>query len=313
MAHVGETVRLVCPVSGYPQPMMEWSKNGEKIDFMWIRHKTSKRALKIKDVNVDDTGIFMCKGVNGFGSAQVRIELIVVDPRSLPKSFQDPSDIAPPVFTHDTQQVPLHHVRAVGETFRVSCEALGSPQPEIFWFKDGQHIDESVHYTRGRSMVEFKVLGTADSGMYTCRARNMAGERMMNFTLEVKQPVGTTHAIVIESGPPNTTVVEGKSASLSCRVKALSPPHIKWLKRLQPSEPQSENELTVGDERYRILSTNREEEVGNDEYLSKLILHQVKESDTGMYICFVTNSGFGALTYNSMNLQVARGETSQSF
>lgn len=58
--------------------MIEWSKNGETIDFMWERHRTKKKSLKIKKVNVDDTGVFTCKGINGFGSEEVRVELIVV-------------------------------------------------------------------------------------------------------------------------------------------------------------------------------------------------------------------------------------------
>ena len=68
-------------------------------------------------------------------------------------------DTAPPVFTHATRMSKLYHTKSVGETFAVSCEALGSPQPEIFWFKDGQHIDESVSFKNGRSTVEFSVLG----------------------------------------------------------------------------------------------------------------------------------------------------------
>lgn len=45
----------------------------------------------------------------------------------------------------------------------------------------------------------------------------------------------------------------------------------------------------------------------NNEYLNRLVLEDVRESDAGMYICFVTNSGFGALTYKSMNLRVVKG------
>ena len=55
---------MTCPIVGYPTPMIEWSKNGEKIDYMWERHRTGKngRSLKIKHANEDDTGIFSCKG-----------------------------------------------------------------------------------------------------------------------------------------------------------------------------------------------------------------------------------------------------------
>jgi len=38
VGRLGENLRLVCPVSGYPQIMVEWYKDGEKIDFTWERH-----------------------------------------------------------------------------------------------------------------------------------------------------------------------------------------------------------------------------------------------------------------------------------
>jgi hypothetical protein len=218
-------------------------------------------------------------------------------------------DVAPPVFTYSTKSSQRKHTANVGDTFKVSCEALGSPQPEIFWFKDGQHIDESVHYQRGKSTVEFSVLGTADSGVYSCRARNLIGEKVMNFTLEVRAAAGTTHAIVTEAGPANTTVRTGETATLQCRVKSLAPPHIKWLKRLESTDTSGADTLNVGHERYRILDADQDVSTGNDEYLNKLVLEDVRESDAGMYICFVTNSGFGALTYRSMNLRVVKSES----
>ena len=243
IGRMGETVKLVCPITGYPQPMIVWSKNGEQIDsdFTWDRHRVTKKSgLKIKNVSEDDTGVFECKGVNGFGSETVRVELIVVA-REEGSSNGDLPDVAPPVFTYETRASRKRHVKSVGDTFKVSCEALGSPQPEIFWFKDGQHIDESVHYQRGKSTVEFSVLGTADSGVYSCRARNLIGQQTTNFTLEVRPTVGTTHAIVTEAGPANTTVSVGETATLQCRVKSLAPPHIKWLKRLEAEDAAGNN------------------------------------------------------------------------
>ena len=192
----------------------------------------------------------------------------------------------------------------IGDTFKATCEALGSPQPDIFWFKDGQHIDESVHYQRGRSIVEFQVMGTADAGVYSCRARNMFGEQTKNYTLEVKQPSGSRHAIVTEAGPANSTVLEGETATLQCKVKSLNSPHLKWLKKLELHERTQENTLRVGQDRYRVLNQNQDVPTGNDEYLNQLVLTDTKPSDSGMYLCFVTNSGFGAFTYKSMNLRV---------
>lgn len=211
--------------------------------------------------------------------------------------------------TYETRASTLYHIKSIGDTFKVSCEALGSPQPEIFWFKDGQHIDEAVHYQRGKSTVEFSVLGSADAGVYTCRARNLIGEVTQNYTLEVKQPVGATHAVVTEAGPADATVFAGEVATLQCRVKSLAPPHIKWLKRLEGHEVSAENTLRVGNERYRILDANQDSSTGNDEYLNKLVITDSTLEDSGMYICFVTNSGYGALTYKSMHLTVVESKS----
>ena len=204
----------------------------------------------------------------------IKFIIYFADPRKLPKGLNDAEtiEVAPPVMTYETRASTLYHIKSIGDTFKVSCEALGSPQPEIFWFKDGQHIDEAVHYQRGKSTVEFSVLGSADAGVYTCRARNLIGEVTQNYTLEVKQPVGATHAVVTEAGPADATVVAGEVATLQCRVKSLAPPHIKWLKRLEGHEVSAENTLRVGNERYRILDANQDSSTGNDEYLNKLVI-----------------------------------------
>ena len=132
----------------------------------------------------------------------------------------------------------------------------------------------------------------------------MCREKTQNYTLDVKQPSGTHHAIVTEASPANSTVHRGETATLHCRVKSLTVPHIKWLKRLEPHEVSMENTLSVGHERYRILSNSHDVPTGDHEYLNRLVIADTNPSDSGMYICFVTNSGFGALTYKSMNLQV---------
>ena len=74
---LGSDVRLVCPVTGEPQPMVEWSKDGEVVDYTWTRINTNKNFLKLRAAQPGDTGVWNCRGVNGFGSVNVRMELIV--------------------------------------------------------------------------------------------------------------------------------------------------------------------------------------------------------------------------------------------
>ena len=100
---------------------------------------------------------------------------------------------------------------------------------------------------------------------------------------------------------------------MQCKVKSLIAPHIKWLKKMEPNEKSSMNTLTVGADRYRILRAEGDISVGNDEYLNKLVIGQASLQDAGLYICFVTNGGFGALTYKAMTLRVEKRKFIVSF
>ncbi len=43
----------------------------------WERYRPSRRSLRIREVRTQDSGVFVCKGVNGFGTEQVQIHLVV--------------------------------------------------------------------------------------------------------------------------------------------------------------------------------------------------------------------------------------------
>ncbi len=42
------------------------------------RYRPNKKNLKIRSVTKDDTGTYVCKGTNGFGSTEAQIDLIVI-------------------------------------------------------------------------------------------------------------------------------------------------------------------------------------------------------------------------------------------
>ena len=52
-------------------------QNGDVIDHTWTRMKTYRKVLRIRNVVESDTGVLTCRGINGFGSASVRVELLV--------------------------------------------------------------------------------------------------------------------------------------------------------------------------------------------------------------------------------------------
>ncbi len=85
-------------------------QDGQVIDDVtWTRYRKSKNSLKIRHANLDDTGVYACKGVNGFGSVEAIVELIVVgelaelrvsNPNDVPTGTHPPVTPPPPPVNH---------------------------------------------------------------------------------------------------------------------------------------------------------------------------------------------------------------------
>ena len=59
--------------------MMQWKKDGRTIHSGWTRFKVSQDGqLRIREVEMDDAGTYLCKATNGFGHVNVNYTLIVV-------------------------------------------------------------------------------------------------------------------------------------------------------------------------------------------------------------------------------------------
>ena len=77
LARTGENIKVECPISGYPAPIIEWWKGNEIIDYSWLKIRTKNKIMKIRNAKVKDTGVYSCKGVNGFGNIEVKVNIIV--------------------------------------------------------------------------------------------------------------------------------------------------------------------------------------------------------------------------------------------
>lgn len=84
-----------------------------------------------------------------------------------------------------------HDIRvAAGSTARLECSAEGLPSPQIAWQKDGGNDFPAARERRMHKMPTDDVLfiinvKTADSGIYSCTAQNLAGTITANATLTI--------------------------------------------------------------------------------------------------------------------------------
>lgn len=73
----GSNLRLMCPAIGDPEPLLGWEKDGEAINAGWERFRVAQSSLRIKAVAEDDSGKYVCKATNGFGSATLEYWLFI--------------------------------------------------------------------------------------------------------------------------------------------------------------------------------------------------------------------------------------------
>ena len=86
------------------------------------------------------------------------------------------------------------------ETLQVECDALGSPEPIVKWFKNGEPLrksglllldpaakDNKVK-AEDESKLSLPITSVSDAGDYSCKAANLVGEtHSLQFSLEVQQ------------------------------------------------------------------------------------------------------------------------------
>lgn len=304
---LGRTMKLPCPVEGDPPPLIMWTKDGRNIHSGWTRFRVLQQGLRIKEVETDDAGTYICKATNGFGSVNINYTLIVIDdsssrsegaanggPESVPELA---GKLVRPRFTQPAKMRKRVIIRPVGSSVRLKCTASGNPRPDIVWLKDNRPLVEEdsraaagVEPKKKKWTLSLKNLTPEHSGKYTCQVSNRAGEINATYKVEVIQRTNSK-PILTGTHPVNTTVDYGGTTSFQCKVRSDVKPVIQWLKRVEPGDENKFNStIEVGDHRFVVLPTGEVWSRPDGSYLNKLLITRAKEDDAGMYICLGANT-----------------------
>uniref|UniRef100_A0AAY5KER2 Fibroblast growth factor receptor-like 1 n=1 Tax=Esox lucius TaxID=8010 RepID=A0AAY5KER2_ESOLU len=319
---IGRTMKLQCPVEGDPPPLIMWTKDGRNIHSGWMRFRVLQQALRIKEVEAEDAGTFICKATNGFGSVNINYTLIVIEiethqtrqhSSSLQLSnFDDSSSgrygegtagdteyitdlsgkLVRPRFTQPAKMRKRVIARPVGSSVRLKCTASGNPRPDIVWLKDSKPLtpEEVGEGRKKKWTLSLKNLTPENSGKYTCHVSNRAGEINATYKVEVIQRTNSK-PILTGTHPVNTTVDYGGTTSFQCKVRSDVKPVIQWLKRVESGDENKYNStIEVGDHRFVVLPTGEVWSRPDGSYLNKLLITRAKEEDAGMYICLGANT-----------------------
>uniref|UniRef100_A0A8C0JBQ8 Heparan sulfate proteoglycan 2 n=1 Tax=Chelonoidis abingdonii TaxID=106734 RepID=A0A8C0JBQ8_CHEAB len=294
----GQTLDLKCLVTGQAPATITWYKRGGSLPadhqvgergwasgevlsrFPWVRRMwllgengssgnelgsvllwagstgvpLSGSHLRLVQVSAADSGEYVCRA----GTKEASV-LVTIQQSS---SISYPSGVTPPVRIESSSSSV-----AEGQTLDLNCLVAGQVQPRVTWHKRGSSLPAS-HQVSG-SRLRIPQVSAADSGEYICRALGWAGKQEGAGSSSSPLPaLGVTPPVRIETS--SASIAEGQTLDLNCMVTGQAQPRITWYRR-EGSLPASSQ---VSGSRLRIP--------------------QVSATDSGEYICHVSN-GAGTL------------------
>uniref|UniRef100_A0A3Q2Y6Y1 Ig-like domain-containing protein n=1 Tax=Hippocampus comes TaxID=109280 RepID=A0A3Q2Y6Y1_HIPCM len=105
---------------------------------------------------------------------------------SMPQDLDSPVSRPIPSLP-ETPSVSERMVVHAGGVIRIICYVSGQPSPEVTWSRDGMALppEAKVETTAISSSLVIKPCSRRHLGIYTVTAKNAAGEKRKNVTVEV--------------------------------------------------------------------------------------------------------------------------------
>uniref|UniRef100_F1S0Y1 Hemicentin-2 n=1 Tax=Sus scrofa TaxID=9823 RepID=F1S0Y1_PIG len=240
----GAPLELLCDARGTPTPNITWHKDGQALS----RPADSSGAGRV--LRVGDAGLYTCLAQNPAGEIEKSFRVRVQAP---------PNVIGP--------QGPRFVVGLAPGQLVLECSVKADPAPEIEWHRDGILLQADAHtqFPEQGRFLQLQALSTADSGDYSCTARNAAGSTSVAFRVEIRTVPS------IRPGPPAVNASANQTALLPCQADGTPPPLVSWRKDGVPLDP--------GSPRWELLLPE-----------GSLRIQPVLAQDAGHYLCLASNS-----------------------
>ncbi|XP_031164136.1 neural cell adhesion molecule 1a isoform X22 [Sander lucioperca] len=256
----GDDADIVCNVVSSPPPTIIWKHKGSKIQVAKdVRYKIMDNGhLQIRGIKKIDEGMYNCEA-RVMARGEIDFKMIKVVVNVLP-----------------TIRARLSEVNAtadIGSSALLACDADGFPEPTVTWAHNNIVLETGDKYSLNEdgSELVIKDVKKVDEGDYTCIAKNKAGEKAEEVSLNVFVQPKITYL-------NNQTVSEfDEQVTLTCEALGDPTPTISW---------SFENRVFTEGEQ----SLDRNIVVRSHARVSSLTLKNIVFTYAGQYLCTASNS-----------------------
>ncbi|XP_011701022.1 PREDICTED: Down syndrome cell adhesion molecule-like protein Dscam2 [Wasmannia auropunctata] len=260
----GETLRVTCPVAGYPIESIVWERDTRVLPINRKQKVFPNGTLIIENVErMSDQATYTCVARNAQGySARGTLEVqVMVAPQLAPFTFGDEAANA-------------------GEMATVQCAVIKGDLPiDITWSFNGRpisrdHPDISIVSTGKRvSLLTIDAVTARHAGEYTCTASNVAGGTSYSASLAVNVPPRW----ILE--PTDKAFAQGSDARVECKADGFPKPQVTW-KRAAGDTPGDYTDLKLSNPDISVED-------------GTLSINNIQKTNEGYYLCEAVN-GIGS-------------------
>ncbi|XP_035731487.1 Down syndrome cell adhesion molecule-like protein Dscam2 isoform X14 [Vespa mandarinia] len=259
----GETLRVTCPVAGYPIESIVWERDTRVLPINRKQKVFPNGTLIIENVErMSDQATYTCVARNAQGySARGTLEVqVMVLPRISPFDFGDR-----PIYA--------------GQAAQLACMVpVGDTPIEITWTYEGQLLSQYMGYSVGKlgprtSILLIEPVTPDHDGRYACVASNPSGRAVHEATLRVHVPPRW----ILE--PTDKAFAQGSDARVECKADGFPKPQITW-KRAAGDTPGDYTDLKLSNPDISVED-------------GTLSINNIQKTNEGYYLCEAVN-GIGA-------------------
>ncbi|XP_028613189.1 vascular cell adhesion protein 1 [Grammomys surdaster] len=196
--HEGGAVTMTCSSEGLPAPEIFWSK---KLDNGVLQLLSGNATLTLIAMRMEDSGIYVCEGVNLIGRDKTEVELVVEEKR----------------FTVDIS--PGSQVSAqVGDSVVLTCAAVGCDSPSFSWrTQAGSPLNGEVRNEGAKSTLTLSSVSFENEHSYLCAVTCL--QRTLEKGIQVEVYSFPEDPEIEMSGP----LVHGRPVTVNCTVPNVYP------------------------------------------------------------------------------------------
>ncbi|KAL6434994.1 hypothetical protein ACFW04_005260 [Cataglyphis niger] len=259
----GETLRVTCPVAGYPIESIVWERDTRVLPINRKQKVFPNGTLIIENVErMSDQATYTCVARNAQGySARGTLEVqVMVIPKLLPFAFGEE---------------PLNS----GQVITVPCAVVeGDPPLKLRWTLNGHaispHSGISIVDLGGRgAILSIGSVQATHAGTYTCVAENLAGRHELSADLIVNVPPRW----ILE--PTDKAFAQGSDARVECKADGFPKPQVTW-KRAAGDTPGDYTDLKLSNPDISVED-------------GTLSINNIQKTNEGYYLCEAVN-GIGS-------------------